>query len=210
MTVLAWWFADNGYGFPKGIIHVGANNGYEIEEYLTKTKNIVAIEPLPNRFEELVEKYEDRGVICINCALGEKDEIVEFNVTKEDDEKSSLLLVDWPEFTVEKIQVQMHRFDTMAKNASLELEKYDTLVIDPQGTELQVLKGFGDLLQNFKYLMVEVTDDYLIGQIGYVGLTPSSEVINFLKDQGFAQVSPNCGHCDIAFVRRDCYLQREE
>ncbi len=52
--------------------------------------------------------------------------------------------------------------------------------IDVQGYELNVLKGFGDLLNDVDYLIIEVSNEPF-----YQGAPNSAEVISFLAERGF-------------------------
>src|SRR5262249_4776389 len=57
---------------------------------------------------------------------------------------------------VEQTQLVTTTFRKLIERERLSLEAYDFLVLDVQGAELLVLKGFGELLQQFRGAYVEV------------------------------------------------------
>jgi hypothetical protein len=69
---------------------------------------------------------------------------------------------------------------------------YDHLCLDVQGAELEVLKGFGDILNNFKSILCEVS---------FVELYENQPLINdidiFLKNFNFYRVIDTNSHNGI-------------
>ncbi len=75
---------------------------------------------------------------------------------------------------------------------------YNTLVIDVQGMELQVLRGFGEQLKEFSFLVVECSEVPM-----FEGEAPADAVIDYLLEMGFLQDSPVYSHDDVMFIRKD-------
>lgn len=63
------------------------------------------------------------------------------------------------------------------------IEKIDFLKIDTEGYELQVLKGFGDFLQNVTIIQFEYGGTFLDNNIKLI------DVIKYLEQQGFHKFS---------------------
>ena len=181
----------------RGVVHVGANDGYEIQFYLVLgAQRVIAFEPLANAMTAMFQKYgNDDRVELYNCALGERDGWCELAITPGDGQGSSFLPeVDPP--TYQTVGVQMcaiHRFDSLG----IDIHPCNTLVVDVQGMELQTLHGFGDQLGKFDFLNIECSRVPI-----YQGGVPASEVIAFLSEHGFDQDSPIEDHDDIFFIRK--------
>lgn len=56
------------------------------------------------------------------------------------------------------IELYSATFKTFIRNECIDLQGYDFLVLDTQGSELLILRGAGELLSLFKYVQVEVAD----------------------------------------------------
>ena len=72
--------------------------------------------------------------------------------------KKHLEVTPWCGF-MEPILVKSKRIDTYC--SSIELDNIDFVWMDVQGAELEVLSGFGDMLQKTKYIYTEYSDDEL-------------------------------------------------
>lgn len=199
------WFTEHKYKI-KGIVHVGANVGQEIPWYLDKLYlPILAFEPHPVAFEELHRVY-GRYIAAFSIALGQEDGSVVLHIPSDgNNERSSKYFPietpnhDWTKVPMgEEIHVPMLRFDTWAhlNREYLDLSAYDTLVIDVQGMELEVLKGFGRCINGFHFLCVECSAIPV-----YDGEARVEEVIKFMHKNGFGRLTPIEEHDDILFKR---------
>jgi FkbM family methyltransferase len=189
-------------GFPiEGVVHVGANDGYEIPHYLNLgAKKVIAIEPQKRICGILQQKFGlDERVEIYQVALGGSDGNSTLNVSQGDGLGSSLLpevkvIPPDCEFEPNEIvsteTVPIRRFDSMNINT----EGCNVLVVDAQGMELQALLGFGDKLQDFELLNIECSREPV-----YVGGPAAQEVVDFLASKGFQQETPIKGHGDIMF-----------
>lgn len=180
------WFVKMGYEL-HGVVHVGANDGYEVPFYKVLRLKIMAFEPLPHAFAKL----QARRCECYRMALGNINGTVLLNVSKGDGQGSSCLDELRGDYTIEDtIEVPMKRLADLIIDPA-----HDTLVVDVQGMELDVLRGADDKLRQFKYLNIECSEKPI-----YAGGASADEVIAYLAKFGFVQVTPTVEHNDILFV----------
>lgn len=181
----------------NGVVHVGANIGYEIQFYFALgIKKVMAFEPLLSALDVLMEDWlTDERVEIYAYALGDVSTVGLLNVSEGDGQGSTLLKEIGGPYTWGTPQnTAVHRFDEVFREG---IDGYDTLVVDVQGMELHVLRGFGELLKAFSFLNIECSRVPL-----YEGGHPASEVIAYLDAMGFDQDSPIYDHDDIMFIRK--------
>jgi len=189
----------NGAKF-KGVIHIGAHLGEECESYRNnEIKNVIWVEAnhkLMDSLKELTELLvppEDNVMnqIFFNEVLTSKDnETIKFNITNNNQSSSILELGThkdyYPHITiVETVELKSKRFDTIVKNENIDMNLYDFINLDVQGAELEVLKGFGDILNNsnIKAIYTEINLEEL-----YIGAPKLEELKKFLENYGFEMV----------------------
>lgn len=198
------WFTSNGYHI-SGIIHVGANDGKELAWYVTKKyQPILAFEPHPQAFEELKKHYWNHA-ISWNLALGSESGSLQLYIPEDGDtEKSSKYKSipteghNWTNIPIgSTIIVPVIRFDLWAVRGGIDLSPFNTVVIDVQGMELEVLQGFGLYLGVFDFLVIECSKKPV-----YDGESSAQEVVDWLEENGFRAVSPIEEHDNIFFVRK--------
>lgn len=210
------YFHDRGVQL-RGVIHVGMSWGEEIADYLAMgASNVIGFEPLPEAFNEAVKLYgHDPRVILVNAGLGETTESMV--IRKIDDPvkmpghpvgtggSSFLLDVHLPPERCEitPLNVPVYRFEDWFRNATVhvphpgdEMKKYNALVVDVQGMEMNVLLGFGDLLQYFDVANIECSENP-----AYHGEVRAEVIVKFMRDHGFEQMTPIVDHDDILFQR---------
>ncbi|MDT9340534.1 FkbM family methyltransferase [Trichodesmium erythraeum 21-75] len=174
---------------PEGIIHVGAHFGQEAPAYQAiGTQCCVYIEPIPTAFEKLkcnVEKIPNHFPIQALCSDldGQK---VTFNVSAGDGQSSSV----FPLGNIKRLYPRMRYIDELKlETRSLDRiitsefpsHNFDLLVMDTQGSELNILKGSNGLLTTqLKYIYSEVSTEPL-----YQGSCNFEEITAFLKLYGF-------------------------
>ena len=195
----------------EGIIHVGANNGEELPWYREMgIYHLVAFEPLDGIFEKLESDYP--SVHCFKLALGNEDNDQKIlNIASGDAKGSSVFFPDLthPEVTerwkhgqdrmVGTQVMKMRKFSTWAKeHPEIDLSNYDTIVMDTQGNEMEVLLGMEEYLQHFKFLSLELSYKPV-----YFGETSGEEVSDWLDEHGFIRDSPIFSHNDVFFIRKD-------
>jgi len=147
---------------------------------------------------------------CVRRGLHNKNTKVTLKATDGDGKGASMfdsvpthpeVAANWPDQAAltgtEK--VELVRFDSWAKkNPVYKPGLFDTLQLDTQGNEMEILEGMGDYLQDFKYLCIELSSVPV-----YVGETPGAEVAKWLDERGFLLDSPITAHNDTFFVRKD-------
>lgn len=188
------FFTEKGYDI-RGVIHVGANDGYEVPYYLHMgIKNVLCFEPLAEARYEF--KSRNPTVECVHYALGNYDGTGSLCVTPGDGKGSSFLPLPKWDTVVRTDTVEMVRFATIA-DAVWKQGDYNCLVVDVQGMELDVLRGMDDHLKKFDFLSIECSQEPI-----YKGEAPADEVVRFLDRMGFQQDSPIQPHDDVMFINR--------
>lgn len=175
----------------SGIIHIGANLGQELDLYnYLKIKDLLLFEPIPEIHTILLQRLENYkkyfNIKSYNIALGNDNKCVEMFISDNDGQSSSVLspnvhLTIHPEvhFFQQKIIVPMMKLDDIYFNR----EKFNTIVIDVQGFELEVFKGSVETLSNIEYIYTEVNKDFVYSENGLV-----DEIDDFLITFGFKRV----------------------
>jgi FkbM family methyltransferase len=178
----------------NGIIHVGAHVGEEAKDYCDHgVKKVLWVEANKNLMKHLYDNVKMLPMKSefVNEVLGDVDgKKVTFNVTN-DNQCSSILPFGTlnqhhPNIhIVERRDLTAKRFDSFykEKQAFLNMFEYDFINLDVQGAELHVLKGFGNLFQQFpniKAIYCEVNEEAL-----YEGTALMPEIDVYLMQFGF-------------------------
>lgn len=213
-------FTVQGFDF-NGIIHAGANDGEEIYNYMRfGIDHILGFEPLPAAWQlckDNIEKWKaELGVnptvaACYPIALDNFNGEAELNITAGDGKGSSLLRpnydhpevkknwTDGQDMIVDKKTVRVARLDSLIDgNNGIDWSQFDTLVLDTQGNEMEILEGMGEYLKQFKFLCIELSITP-----AYEGEITGPTVAAWLAERGFIQDSPELDHNDWFFVRSD-------
>ena len=163
----------------------------ERDDYLSNgLKNTIWIEANPKVYDKIEfinsENSEER---VFNFAITDIDnESVKLNVTNNGQSSSILELekhkIHHPTIHVSEIlYVKTKRMSTLINESNIDINRYDFLNIDVQGAELLVLKGFGDLLNDIKYIYTEINTNSLYKDCALV-----SEIDEYLEKYGFKRV----------------------
>ena len=181
----------------KGILHVGTNDGYEMQFYRSMgIEHLAGVEPLPSAIALFRRKYTD--IPLFGCALSDKEGKAMLTVVTPGDGQGSSLLAEnspSPEYSYDtQVEVNVRRGDSL----ELSWGKYDCMVVDVQGLEYEVLKGFGEYLHGFRMLSVECS----IAPV-YRGGAPARVVADYLAEMGFIRKSDFEVHNDVFWVRED-------
>lgn len=185
----------------RGIVHIGANSGQELEDYLDHgISHIIFIEPVNKAFAALTthvdrtlqmrkKQVPDKGwdVRCVpECIAETTGKTVILYITDNGAESSSMLpmkehLTAHPDVKVVDKQVaQTVSYKDMADFYHIEPDGYNFLNIDVQGAELMVLRGMKECINGFDYVYVEVNEKEL-----YEGCAKAQEIHDFLTSAGF-------------------------
>ena len=171
----------------KTIVHVGANVGEELDFYYNLgAKEVHFFEPRDEPQKELFEnckRYEENMEISLyKAGLGSK---TEEKIMYEGGQSSSFIepklhLTYYTGVTFKKHKTyNIYRADEIfAKDL-----KIDMVNLDVQGFELEVLKGFGSLLDSTKLIYSEINTAEL-----YSGCVLVEQLDEFLLAFGFKRV----------------------
>jgi len=191
-------------GYPsKGVIHIGANDGYEVQWYKALgINNIICFEPLKSAFDIFKDKYPD--VKIYNVALGDKNETRKLNIATGDGCGSTLLKSKTGEKYVGAVKVKVATYDDFIEKEKIDISLFDALVIDVQGFEMQVLLGMGKYINNFNRINIEVSKTPQ-----YEGEASGEEILKYLQARGFRALNevpkkPHLHiHSDLLLVKDD-------
>jgi len=170
----------------KGIIHVGAHEGQEVELYeKLGVKNIMLFEPIPKIFKKLKDNFSDKYLV-FNTALGNTEGEITMNIENINDCKSSSILEPlkhikyYPHIVfTEKINIKITKLDNFLSYR----DRFNVMVIDTQCYELEVLKGGEKFLDKIDNIICEVNNEEL-----YMGCPDVNEIDEYLKTFGFSRV----------------------
>tara|TARA_B110000008_G_scaffold271418_1_gene302851 strand:+ start:719 stop:1540 length:822 start_codon:yes stop_codon:yes gene_type:complete len=174
------------------LIHVGGHRGQEVDFYKSLNINkVIYFEPVESfalDIEKKIESLDNFEVYTV--ALGSEDAELDIFVADQAEEKdhsgsTSILQPRKSNITfstTEKIKVR--------KLTSLGIKNIDCAVVDTQGYELEVLKGFEDEISKFKFLIMEFsTVEGYIGRVLYKDLNKYLNKKNFYMTTHFKKVA---------------------
>lgn len=175
---------------PKGVLHVGAWDGIEMDDYVAHgITTVVFIEAQKYILPTLrgrVAPYPNAK--ALHYCVSDKFEEVQFNVTNNGQSSSILALGTHkeahPEVVVtETISMNAFPISEIFIREKLNIHDYDFVNMDIQGAELKALKGMGSMILNMKALYLEVNEKEL-----YKGCALIGEIDEYLKTFGFTRV----------------------
>jgi FkbM family methyltransferase len=173
---------------PAGtILDIGANKGQFILEAVKwhPGANLIAFEPLES--ERALMEYALAGLSRLTIhpvALGHEDTTAPFHVSSSADcssilEQTPLQAETFPGTqNAAQVEIPVRRLDHVLDRSVLAGPVI--CKIDVQGFELNVLRGFGSLLDAVDYLIVELTNIPF-----YEGAPNSADVVAFLAARSF-------------------------
>ena len=170
----------------KGIVHIGAHYGEEIQEYVDNgIQKITVFEPLSKNFNILSQRmqYVNANIQGHQVALGSKKGTATMFLSSNEAQSSSILKP--------KQHLELHpdvSFDGTEQVEVSLLDDYDIgesnfINIDVQGYELEVFKGGKKTLEKIDYIYCEVNR----GEV-YEGNAMVEELDEFLSSYGFVRV----------------------
>jgi FkbM family methyltransferase len=151
------------YSLPiDGIIQVGAHHGQELPLFKQlDIKNLILFEPSKSAFEVLKKNLalNDGNVKVYNYALGNQEGYLPLHISSNDGQSSSFLKSNI-NFKIDSPQIQYSDIEivSMKKLDDVEFDRtiFQTLVMDCEGYELEVLKGAKKTLKTINYIFLEV------------------------------------------------------
>ena len=196
----------------SGVIHVGANSGQERETYEMHGLRVFWVEPIPEMFSELQENIRSypqqrAGNYLVSDQDGKE---YQFHIANNKGESSSIFDLKhhkdiWPKIDYERsITLKSKTLPAVLMAENVDPNLYDALVMDTQGAELLILKGAQSLLENIRFIKLEVPDFE-----AYEGCCQLSEVEDFMSVFGykeyarykFKQWKQEGGYYDIVFCK---------
>ena len=191
------WFGPDPNRFlrsARGVIHVGANIGQERALYERRGLDVLWVEPIPGVFATLLKNLADypRQRALQALVTNRDDHEYEFHVANNAGESSSILELTqhkevWPKVAfTESIRLRSVTLPTLLAREGVDIMRYDTLVMDTQGSELLVLEGAESLLPGFAYIKTEVPDFE-----AYEGCAQLADLAAFMAARGFGELVRN-------------------
>ncbi len=170
----------------NGVIHVGAHTGQEREIY--GDLPVIWIEALPEAFEVLKERIAGKLNQRALCYLVADGNHYRFGVANNAGQSSSIFDLAlhkelWPDVGyVAALEMPSVTLRDIIHWHHIDLDIYDTLVLDVQGAELLVLQGAGDHLSRFSWIMTEAADFE-----AYKGGCQLRDLDEYLTQRGFVR-----------------------
>lgn len=193
-----------------GIVHVGAHLAEERDLYKDMGfEPVLWVEAIPNiakEAERLLADYPSQNVVATTLwsSSGQKKA---FFVSSNEGSSSSILPLhlhksSHPEVvTSKKIEVTTTTLEELLMTNSALASKCKILILDTQGTELEVLIGGKSVLDHFDYILTEVS----IRQL-YKGSALHKKLKAFLTENNFLEVAHNInresGWGDAFFIKK--------
>jgi len=170
----------------KGIVHIGAHYGEEIQEYVENgIQKITVFEPLSKNFDILSQRMQEvnADIQGYQVALGSEKGTATMHLSSNEAQSSSILKP--------KQHLELHPDVFFEGTEDVEvslLDEYDVgdanfINIDVQGYELEVFKGSTETLKQIDYIYCEVNRDEV-----YEGAPMVEELDEFLGEYGFDRV----------------------
>jgi FkbM family methyltransferase len=174
-----------------GVIHVGAHTGQERDLY--GDLPVAWIEPQDFAFKVLLEHLDDKPRQTAYQELIADGRCYDFGLASNAAQSSSIYDFAghkklWPEVGyIAKVAMQSITLRDFIERYSIDLDVYDTLVLDIQGAELLALRGAGQYLRRFRYIQAEAADFE-----AYVDGCQLADLDHFLGQHGFVREQLHC------------------
>lgn len=181
----------------KGLIQVGSFTASEYEPFKEiGATNFIFIDANPEVIPQLKNKF---GTDCkvLNHLISDKDgDVYDFNIANHV-QSSSMLEFDkhkvyHPNYSevVKVLTLTSITLDTLVKREKVNMQQYNCLMMDVQGAEMMVLRGFNENLNHIDYIYTELNFDSM-----YKGCYLEPEFTAYLAEKGYTLVeSFDTGH----------------
>ena len=150
----------------KGVIHVGAQRGQERYDYAKRKLRVLWVEADPDMIPHL--RANLRGFPQQHCIQGLVGSCAEphcrFYVANNDGASSSVFPFErhgeiWPEIRMDNAKfLRKYTLPELLEARSIPIGGFDTLVMDCQGSELDILRGIPRLSERFRRIQLETSD----------------------------------------------------
>lgn len=174
----------------KGILQVGSflAKEYKILKNLG-VDNFIFLEANPNIITDLKQNIGPECLVYNELVADIDNQEYVFQIANHG-QSSSMLKFDkhkdyHPEFSavVDTVTLKSIKLDTLITRESIDMTKYNCLMVDVQGAEIHVLKGFEQYLKYIDYIHAELNYDSM-----YEGCYLEPEFTNYLQARGFRLV----------------------
>lgn len=174
------------FGGMKGVLHVGAHQAEERQDYIEAGfDNRVWVEANPKLYASLVNSISSKNDLVINALISERDnEVHNFNIASNGQSSSLLPLKLHSEIYRDIDYVSSYSVKSKSLKTLLEeipnSEDLEMINLDIQGVELRALRGLGNRISQFKLVYAEVNTLEL-----YDGCDMMHELDKFMDEKGF-------------------------
>jgi putative glycosyltransferase len=175
----------------RGVIHVGAHEGQEVDPYLAHgCGRIVLVEPNPDACRILRERFGSRPEVQVieAAALDEAGSATLRLHTSRSGSTEPASVLELKRFkeivptleTPRTVEVNADRLDMLLERSGIDGADFQLLNVDVQGAELRVLRGAERTLASVAAVLAEVHVVDL-----YDGAATERELDEFLRARGF-------------------------
>lgn len=174
----------------RGMIQVGSHlvKEYDILRELCSGE-FIFVEANPNVIDKLKSKLDKKCRVFNNLVSDNDDVEYDFRILNHE-QSSSMLEIDrhaihHPDYSrvMQIIKLKSIKLDTLIKNNCLDMSKYNFLMMDAQGAEMSILKGFEDNIKHIEYIYSELNFENM-----YKGCSLEKEFSQYLYQRGFKLV----------------------
>lgn len=145
---------------PKNIVEIGSRDGHDVNAlkqiFNVTDNNCYIFEAHPDCYDQIKTTYSNFNVY--NCAITNKTGPIKFNAgiigVEGNVGISSVFDYKLGDFKSKEVEVDGWRFDDVCQH--IELDQLDIVKIDVEGHSLEVLEGFGHMLQSTKLIQIEL------------------------------------------------------
>jgi FkbM family methyltransferase len=183
---------------PKGVLHVGACQMEELEDYKSEgISTVIWVEGNPDLVKANEERARAEGHLLFHGLIYDEDDlVVDFNLTNNIQSSSILKFGKHSNYhpnvvVTESIKLKTQTLKTLFDSHSIDPDSVDFINLDIQGVELKALKGFGKYMDNIKYIYTEINS----GNV-YEGNDLIGDIDKFLSDMGFDRVETKMTECE--------------
>lgn len=175
---------------PKGVLHVGACQMEELEDYKSEgISTVIWVEGNPDLVKANEDRARSEGHLLLHGLIYDEDDlVVDFNLTNNIQSSSILKFGKHSSYhpnvvVTDSIKLKTRTLKTLFDSHSIDPSSVDFINLDIQGVELKALKGFGKYMDNIKYIYTEINS----GNV-YEGNDLIGDIDKFLSDMGFDRV----------------------
>lgn len=174
----------------EGIIQVGSflAKEYAILKNLG-VSNFIFLEANPNIITELKQNIGPECLVYNELVADTDGQEYTFQIANHG-QSSSMLNFDkhkeyHPDFStvVDTVNLKSIKLDTLITRERINMKNYNCLMVDVQGAEIHVLRGFEQHLKYIDYIHAELNYDSM-----YEGCCLEPEFTNYLQGRGFKLV----------------------